>query len=142
MLMAVDALTLSNAAMKAVMVVPMFAPKINGAAFRSDIIFCATIGTTTEIVMVLDRIAAVVTIPQKNDFQAFLKKNLLNRSGDVASKSPEINFRNNRMEVKSSMNASNARTNPFGIIFSKKSTAQPKSVQRPVKEVSTGTADG
>jgi hypothetical protein len=98
-------------------------------------------GTTTEIVIVLDRIAAVVTAPQKNDFQAFLKKNLLKRSGDVASKSPEINFRNNKMEVNKSMNASNPRRNPLGMMVSKKSTAQPKSVQRPVKEDSTGTAE-
>ena len=142
MLMAVDALTFNSAAINAVIVVPMFAPKIKGAAFRSDTIFCATIGTTTDIVIVLERIAAVVTIPQKKDFQAFLKKNRLKRSGEVASNNPEINFRNNKIDVKSNMNANNARRNPFGIIVNRKSTAQPKSVHRPVKELSTGTAEG
>src|SRR5690349_13151176 len=142
MLIAVEALTLSNAAINAVMVVPMLAPKIKGAAFRSDTIFCATIGTTTEMVIVLERMAAVVTMPQKKDFHAFLKKNRLKRSGDVASKRPEINFRNNKMDVKSNMNANKARRNPFGIIVNRKSTAQPKSVHRPVNELSTGTAEG
>src|SRR5688572_4372599 len=142
MLMAVDAFTFNNAAINAVIVVPMFAPKINGAAFLSDTIFCATMGTTTEMVIVLDRMAAVVRMPQKNDFQAFLKKNLLNRSGEVANKSPEINFRNNKIDVNSNTNASKASKKPLGIIVNRKSTALPKSVHRAVKEVSTGTTEG
>src|SRR5688572_5339860 len=139
MLMAVDAFTLSRAAMNAVMVVPMFAPRIKGAAFFNDTIFCATMGTTTEMVIVLERIAAVVTAPQKNDFHAFLKKNRLNRSGEVASKSPEISFLNNKIEVKSKTNANSAMRNPLGMIVKRKSTARPISVHRAVKEFSTYT---
>lgn len=38
----------NKAAIKAVMVVPMLAPKINGAALRKETIRCATIGTSTD----------------------------------------------------------------------------------------------
>ena len=57
-----------NAAINAVIVVPIFAPKMKGAACFSLTIFCATIGTTTEVVMVLERMAAVVSKPQIKDF--------------------------------------------------------------------------
>ena len=63
-----------NAAINAVMVVPIFAPKMKGAACFSLTIFCATIGTTTEVVMVLERMAAVVSKPHDKGFQLTLKK--------------------------------------------------------------------
>ena len=50
------------------MVVPIFAPIMNGAACFSVTIFLRTIGTTTEVVMVLERMAAVVSNPQIKDF--------------------------------------------------------------------------
>jgi hypothetical protein len=55
------------------MVVPIFAPIINGAACLSLTIFCATIGTTTEVVMVLDRMQPGKQAPEKG-FQLTLKK--------------------------------------------------------------------
>ena len=68
MLIAPDVFEFNVTAMKAVIVVPMLAPIIKGAACFRLTIFFATIGTTTDVVMVLDRIAAVVTSPQPNDF--------------------------------------------------------------------------
>lgn len=115
MLMAPTVFTLKNAAINAVMVVPRFAPSINGAALRNETIRWATMGTTTDVVIVLERMAAVVIVPQKNDFQAFLKKNRLKRSGELASSRPEINFRKTRIEVNSRMNDNAARRNPLGI---------------------------
>ena len=141
MLIAVEALTFNNAAINAVIVVPIFAPRIKGAAFFNDTIFCATMGTTTEMVIVLERIAAVVTIPQKKDFHAFLKKKRLNRSGEVASKSPDMIFLNSKIEVKSRANATSARKNPLGSNVNRTSVARPKSVQRVVKDAATGTED-
>ena len=69
------ALELTMAARNALMVVPMFAPMMNGMALRRRTTFLATRGTTSEVVTVLERIAAVVRKPQPNDFQAFRKKN-------------------------------------------------------------------
>ena len=73
MLMA--AFELKVLAINAVMVVPILAPKINALACLSFIIFLAASGTTSEVVTVLDRIAAVITKPQPNDLNGFLKKN-------------------------------------------------------------------
>lgn len=76
MLMA--AFELNVLAKKAVIVVPMLAPKINAPACLSLITFFATNGTTKEVVTVLDLIAAVVSRPQPNDLKGFLKKKRLN----------------------------------------------------------------
>lgn len=94
------------------------------------------------MVMVLERMAAVVTVPQKKDFQAFLKKNLLNLSGELASSKPEINFLNSKMEVKSSTNANKAIKNPLGTIVNNESVTGPNRDQRVAKELSMGAADG
>ena len=67
-LMALDVFEFKVAAIKAVIVVPMLAPKINGAASFNVAIFLATMGTTTDVVTVLERIAAVVSNPHVNDF--------------------------------------------------------------------------
>ena len=119
--MALEVLAFNVAAIKAVMVVPILAPKMNGAALRNETIFCATIGTTTEVVMVLERMAAVVVIPQKNDFQEFLKKKRLNRSGELASKRSEINFLKRRIELNNKPKANKANTKPLGMEFTRKS---------------------
>jgi hypothetical protein len=111
--MALLPLALSEAAIKAVIVVPRFAPRIKGTAFLSWTILCATIGTTIEDVIVLERIAAVVTIPHRKDFGALLKKNLLNFCGELAIKIPEIILRNKRIERNSRANDIIARTNPL-----------------------------
>lgn len=73
--MLIAAFELKVAAINAVMVVPIFAPKINGTADFSLTTFFATKGTTNEVVTVLDLMAAVVSNPQVNDFSVFLKKN-------------------------------------------------------------------
>ena len=86
MLIPLDVFEFNVAAIKAVMVVPILAPIINGAACFSVAIFFATMGTTTEVVMVLERIAAVVNNPQVKDFNGFLKKKRLKTSGDFAFK--------------------------------------------------------
>ena len=65
MLMAI--LEFDIAAMKAVMVVPMFAPRINGTTPWSFTTFFATSGTTSDVVTVLERIAAVSNSPQPKD---------------------------------------------------------------------------
>ena len=69
------ALELKRAAMNAVMVVPIFAPRIKGKAEFILTIFFATNGTTSEVVIVLDRMAAVVNNPHPKDFSGLLKKN-------------------------------------------------------------------
>jgi hypothetical protein len=93
---------------------------MNGAACLSLTIFFATIGTTTEVVMVLERIAAVVINPHKKDFNGLLKKNRLNISGFFAFKRSEINLRKIRMEEKSRANAKTAKKNALGIFAIKK----------------------
>ena len=67
MLIALEVFEFKRAAMNAVMVVPILAPIIKGAACLSVTIFFATIGTTTEVVIVLDRMAAVVRSPHPKD---------------------------------------------------------------------------
>ena len=141
-LIAPDVFALKKAAMNAVMVVPMLAPRINGAALRSETIRCATIGTTTEVVMVLERIAAVVTVPQKNDFHAFLKKKRLKRSGELASNNPEINFLKKRIDVNSRIKDKDASKNPFGIIFTIQLITGPNMYHFDEKEVATGVVEG
>ncbi len=141
MLMAPVVLTLKKAAIKAVIVVPMLAPRIKGAALRSDTIRWATIGTTTEVVIVLDRIAAVVIVPQKKDFQAFLKKKRLKRSGELANNNPEINFLKTRIEVNNKMNDSEASRNPLGITSTSHPTTGPNIYHFCEKELATGAAD-
>ena len=71
----IAAFELNVAAIKAVTVVPMLAPKINGTADFNFTTFFATNGTTIEVVTVLDRMAAVVNKPHANDLNVFLKKN-------------------------------------------------------------------
>jgi len=132
---------LKNAAIKAVMVVPMLAPNMNGAALRNETIRCATMGTTTEVVIVLERMAAVVIVPQKKDFQAFLKKKRLKRSGELASNSPEISFLNTSMDVNKRINENVASKNPLGIMFTSHSTTGPKIYHFCEKELATGTAE-
>lgn len=119
--MALEELAFNVAAIIAVTVVPMLAPSINGTAFRRVIIFCATMGTTTEVVMVLERMAAVVTNPQKNDLIVFLKKNLLNFSGELAISNPEISFLNNKIDKNNNPKENRANRNPLGIRLTRKS---------------------
>ena len=68
MLIPLDVFEFNVAAIKAVMVVPILAPIIKGEACFNVAIFFATMGTTTEVVIVLERIAAVVSNPHPNDF--------------------------------------------------------------------------
>src|SRR5688572_7713905 len=99
--MALDESEFKVAAMKAVMVVPMLAPIIKGAAFFNVTTRWATSGTTNDVVMVEERIAAVVVIPQKNAFQLFLKNRPLNCSVALDSIKPEIIFLKMSMEANS-----------------------------------------
>ena len=78
MIIASRVVAFSVTAINPVMVVPTFAPTMNGTACFNETSFLATIGTTSDVVIVLERIAAVVTAPQLKDFQGRLKKNLLN----------------------------------------------------------------
>lgn len=68
-LMAVSELKL--AAIKAVKVVPKFAPIINGKALMSLIFLVATNGTNKEVETELDWIADVINTPQPNDLTGF-----------------------------------------------------------------------
>src|SRR5271170_3930880 len=96
----IAALELNKAAMKAVMVVPILAPRMKGNTDFLFTIFLATRGTTREVVTVLDRIAAVVSTPQTNDFNGLRKKNFLNRSCDPSPKRSVTPLRKNKMEPK------------------------------------------
>lgn len=73
--MSIAPLELKIAAIKAVIVVPILAPSIKGAALRNVTIFFATNGTTRDVVIVLDRMVAVVTRPHPKDFNLLLNKN-------------------------------------------------------------------
>jgi hypothetical protein len=75
MAMSMAPLELKMAAINAVIVVPMLAPSMKGAAFLRLTMPFATKGTTSEVVIVLERIVAVVIRPQPNDLSRFLKKN-------------------------------------------------------------------
>ena len=112
------------AAMNAVIVVPIFAPIINGAAIRIFTIFFATMGTTIEVVMVLERIAAVVMSPQKKDFISPAKKNLLNVSGDCDFRKFEMSLLKIRIEITRKINDSITSTTPFEIFATIKSVAK------------------
>ena len=121
MLIPLEVFELSVAAMKAVIVVPMFAPMMKGAACFNVAIFFATIGTTTDVVMVLERIAAVVSKPHPKDFNSFLKKKRLNTSGDFAFSRSEISLRKISIEENSSPSDRMARKKPLGIFSIRKS---------------------
>src|SRR5690606_10684874 len=114
-----------SAAIKAVMVVPIFAPRINGTTFRNETIFFAAIGTTRDVVTVLDRIAAVVISPQKNDFDGLVKTNLPNRSGDCLVTSLEMSLLKTMIDVNSSPKARTASTSPLEMFPTRKSIRGP-----------------
>ena len=118
------------AAMNAVIVVPMFAPIMNGAASFNVAIFLATMGTTTDVVIVLERIAAVVINPHANDLSGFLKKKRLNLSGDLAARRSEINFLNIRIEIKSKVTAISANKKGLLTDVIRKSMRGPKPDQK------------
>ena len=131
-----------NAAINAVTVVPMFAPRIKGAACLSFTIFCATIGTTTDVVMVLDRMAAVVNKPQAKDLSGLLKKKRLKTSGDFAFKRSEINLLKIRMDAKSKATAAVVRKNGLGILAIKKLVMELNPNQKWLTLFSTCSGDG
>src|SRR5688500_4846603 len=108
------------AAINAVIVVPMLAPIMNGAACFRLTIFLATIGTTTDVVIVLERIAAVVSNPHAKDFNWLLKKKRLKPSGDLAIKRLEINFLKMRIEVNNRTSARTVKKNALGICSMRK----------------------
>ena len=91
-------LVFREAAIKAVTVVPMLAPMMKGTACLRLVIFFATIGTTTDVVMVLERIAAEVRRTQRKDFILFMKTNRLKANGDLANSKSEMSFRKIRIE--------------------------------------------
>lgn len=95
-------------AINAVMVVPIFAPIINGAACFNEANFFATMGTTTEVVIVLERMAAVVSMPHPNDFHCPLKKKRLNASGLFARSRFETIFRKITIDTNNKARATNA----------------------------------
>ena len=78
MLMAV--LDLNNEAIMAVIVVPRFAPIINGKTLGSKIFPVAARGTINDVVMELDCNPPVNRNPQLKDFKGLLKMYLFNFS--------------------------------------------------------------
>lgn len=104
---------LNTAATKAVTVVPKLAPMINTATLFKPTTFLAAIGTTTDVVIVLDRIAAVVRNPHPKARTSPPKMKRLKPSGDLASRRSEINFRNTNIEQSKMTNAIRKTTTPF-----------------------------
>lgn len=123
MLMALEELEFKIAAINAVIVVPMLAPRINGAAFFNETKRCATMGTTTDVVIVEERMAAVVVTPQKKEVNVFLKNSRLNRSGEFPRNKPEISFRKTRIEINNKTNDNSTSINPLPIKFTSTSTS-------------------
>ena len=109
----IAALELKVAAMNAVIVVPMLAPKMNGAASFNFTTFFATSGTTNEVVTVLDLMAAVVSNPHPKDFSVLLKKNRWNLSCEPKPRILVITFRKNKIELKSNAIARSAKRKPL-----------------------------
>lgn len=114
----------------AVTVVPMLAPIMNGPACFNLTIFFATIGTTTDVVIVLERIAAVVRSPQVNDFNGLLKTKRLKASGSRASSKFEINLRKIKTDVNNKRRARAARKKGLGIILIRKPVMGSKLIQK------------
>jgi hypothetical protein len=73
---------------------------------------------------------AVVPSPHINDLKLFLKKNLLNLSGEFAISKVEISFRNRIMDVKSSVKDRSTSAKPCDILLSRKSIIGLKPDQR------------
>ena len=142
MLSPLEVFEYKNAAMKAVIVVPIFAPMMKGAACFSLTIFCATIGTTTEVVMVLDRIAAVVSRPHVKDFNGLLKKKRLKTSGDFAFSRLEISLLKIRMDAKSNASANEARKKGLRTFAIKKSVSGLNPTQKCVTGFSADSGEG
>src|SRR6187402_3431498 len=115
------ALELNEAARKAVMVVPMLAPRINGTADRSFTNFLATSGTTRDVVTVLERMRAVVNNPHPKDLTGILKKNCWNLSGEPTPNKEERTFLKNRIDPNSNAKAITKRINPLSIEVTRKS---------------------
>src|SRR5262245_10499392 len=107
----------------------MFAPRINGTASSSFTTFLATIGTTSEVVTELERMAAVVSIPQPKDFSGLWKKNLWNLSGDPKPRRFVSTSRKKRIDPKRSANESTMSTKPLPIVV----TSQDVNVPKPPK---------
>src|SRR5690606_19230894 len=114
------------AAMKAVMVVPMFAPRINGTTSRNETTFFAAIGTTSEVVTVLDRIAAVVTSPQKNDLNGLTNTSLLNVSCNRLVRRLVMSLLKTMIEMKRSPKDRVTRRNTLAMLPTRKSITGPK----------------
>lgn len=130
MLIALEVFEFKVAAIKAVTVVPILAPIMNGAACLRLAIFFATIGTTTEVVMVLERIAAVVSSPQLKDLSWFLKKKRLNTSGDLAFSKFEISRLKISIDENNNPRERTAIKKGLGIFASKKSITGEKPYQK------------
>ena len=124
------------------MVVPTFAPIMNGAAMRSLTTFLATSGTTTDVVMVLDLMAAVVINPQKKDFISPAKKNRLKFSGDCALSKSEISFLKIKIEMTRRMKETTVNAMGLGISRTRKSVAKLKGVHAVPETFATSPDDG
>jgi hypothetical protein len=142
MLIPLDVLEFNIAAMNAVIVVPTLAPMINGAASFKVAIFFATMGTTTDVVMVLDRIAAVVSSPHEKDLSGFVKKKRLNLSGDFAASRSEINLLKMRIEENKRPTAIMASKNGLSIVVNRKSIIGANPDQKCAATFSVGLITG
>ena len=89
------------AAMKAVMVVPIFDPRIKGMILFSCILPVAAKGTTTEVVTELDWMAAVNNVPKRKDFGVFSNMNYFRCSCDAPISKREITLEKNLIDEKS-----------------------------------------
>ena len=141
-LIALEVFEFNVAAINAVTVVPIFAPMINGAACFRLVIFLATIGTTTEVVIVLERMAAVVIRPHAKDLSWFLKKNRLNTSGDFAFNKFEISLLKIKIDENNKTNEMTAIKNGLGIFANKKSMIGANPNQKWETLFLTGVKDG
>ena len=115
--------------MMAVTVVPTLAPMMKGAACFNLTIFFATMGTTTDVVIVLERIADVVMRPQAKDFNGLLKKKRLKVSGSRASNKFDISLRKIRTETNNNTSATVARKKGTGINLMRNPVIHSKLIQ-------------
>lgn len=95
----------NKTAIKAVIVVPILAPMINGVTLLKRIVFVATKGTTIEVVIELLCAAAVIPNPHANDLYGLSKMKLLIFSCDGPIISLEIMLDKNFIDPNRSPNA-------------------------------------
>ncbi len=110
--------------------VPMLAPRMNGTTPFSLTNFLATRGTTNDVVIVLDLIAAVINSPQPKDWIGLLKKYRFTRSCVRNPSKLEITRLKRSIDPKSMEKERMMRTSPLPISSTSRVIIAPRTEPR------------